>query len=150
MLLSGPITGRLKLGYLEFVAIGGDGMPSHVGELLKRLRLKAGFGLRSFAELVEMKPSNLSAIEHGRRGLPNDSDKLREIADALGLVEKSDEWKEFFDAARSPGTLPADIGHLADRKLVPALLRTIDNQNLSDDQIQRLIADLQSAEGEGS
>ena len=138
------------MGYFDFVAIGGDGMHSHVGELLKRLRLKAGFGLRSFAELVEMKPSNLSAIEHRRRGLPNDSEKLREIADALGLVEGSDEWKEFFDAARSPGTLPADIGHLADRKLVPALLRTIDNRNLSDDQIQRLIADLQSPEGAGS
>ena len=122
-------------------------MHSQVGELLKTLRLKAGFGLRGFAELVEMKPSNLSAIEHGRRGLPNDSDKLREIADALCLVEGSDEWREFFDAARSPGTLPADIVHLADRKLVPALLRTIDNRNLTDDQIEILIANLQSGKG---
>jgi transcriptional regulator with XRE-family HTH domain len=129
--------------------MGGDGMGTQVGELLKKLRLKAGFGLRGFAELIEMKPSNLSAIEHGRRGLPNDPEKLKEIADALCLVDGSEDWTEFFDAARSPGNLPADIGHLVDRKLVPALLRTIDNRNLTDDQIESLIADLQSRKGSG-
>jgi transcriptional regulator with XRE-family HTH domain len=118
-------------------------MSSHAGELLKTLRLKAGFGLRNFAELIEMQPSNLSAIEHGRRGLPTDLGRLREIADALGLVEGSDEWNQFFDAAREPGRLPADVQHLADRRLVPTLLRTLDNRNLSERQIQHLIDDLQ-------
>lgn len=119
-------------------------MSTQVGELLKKLRMKAGFGLRGFAELIEMKPSNLSAIEHGRRGPPSDSEKLKEIADALCLVEESDDWTEFFDATKSPGNLPADIGHLADRKLVLALLRTIDNQKLTENQIESLIEDLQS------
>lgn len=122
-------------------------MYSHAGELLKALRLKAGFGLRNFAELVEMQPSNVSAIEHGRRSLPDDPDKLKEIADALGLVEASKEWDEFFDIARTPGKLPADIQHLAGRRLVPALLRTIDNRNLTDEQIQRLVRDLQREAG---
>jgi len=117
-----------------------------MGELLKNLRLKAGFGLRGFAELIEMKPSNLSAIEHGRGGLPSDPEKLKKIADALCLVEGSDDWTNFFDAARSPGYLPADIGHLADRKLVLAILRTIKNRNLTDNQIENLIADIQCKE----
>jgi hypothetical protein len=33
---------------------------------------------------------------------------------------------------------------MADRKLVPALLRTIDNQQLEDDDISRLITDIEA------
>ena len=129
----------------------GERMYSHAGELLRKLRLKAGLGLRSFAEMIEMQPSNLSAIEHGRRRMPNDPQKLQEIADALGLVDRSAEWDEFFEATRTPGMLPADVEHLANRRLVPVLLRTIDNRNLTDDEIQRLICDLQGGgEGKGA
>jgi transcriptional regulator with XRE-family HTH domain len=112
------------------------------GELLRKLRLRSGFGLRKFADLIDMAPSNLSAIENGRREPPVDELKLREIATALGLSEQSEEWSEFFDAARQPGHLPADIRHIADRQLVPVLLRTIENNQLSDEQIGALITDL--------
>ncbi|MBA3315144.1 MAG: helix-turn-helix transcriptional regulator [Planctomycetaceae bacterium] len=117
------------------------------GELLKTLRLQAGFGLRRFAELIGMQPSNLSAIEHGRRPFPDDHEKVRGIADALGLVEGSDEWGEFFDAARGPGQLPADLTEFADRELVPVLLRTVKNRDLTDDEIRRLIDEFQSGKG---
>jgi transcriptional regulator with XRE-family HTH domain len=114
------------------------------GPLLRDLRLKANLGLRRFAELIDIKPSNLSDIENGRRHPPADSAKLREIAETLGLAEGSDEWQGLFDAARRRGDLPADIRHMADRKLVPALLRTIDNQQLGDDDISRLITDIEA------
>lgn len=122
-------------------------MAMHFGELLKRLRLKAGFGLRRFAELVEMAPSNLSAVENGRRQPPNDEYKLREIAMALGLSEESPEWSALFDAARRSGDLPADVRRAADRKLVPALLRTIENCQLTDEQIAALIGEIQTRHG---
>src|SRR5947209_20618538 len=105
------------------------------GPFLRDLRLKANLGLRRFAELIAIKPSNLSDIENGRRHPPADADKLQEIAEALGLTENSEEWRRLFDAARRHGSLPADIRHMADRKLVPALLRTIDNHQLGDDDI---------------
>jgi len=114
------------------------------GPFLRDLRLKANLGLRRFAELIDIKPSNLSDIETGRRHPPADSEKIREIAVALGLVEGSDEWRRLFDAARRRGDLPPDIRHMADRKLVPALLRTIEDLQLGDDDISRLITDIET------
>jgi len=112
------------------------------GELLKELRLEAGFGLSKFADLVGMKTSNLSALEHGRRNSPDDPAKLREIAEALGLEEGTEGWGRLFDAAARHDSLPADIRHMARRSLVPALLRTIDDRQLSDDEISRLIDEI--------
>ena len=57
------------------------------GPFLRDLRLKANLGLRRFADLIGVKPSNLSDIENGRRHPPGDLEKLREIAETLGLAE---------------------------------------------------------------
>ena len=117
------------------------------GEVLKRFRLRAGFGLRRFADLVGIKPSNLSAMEHGERKPPADPERLRALAEALGLVEGSADWSTFFDAAAQQGELPADIRHMANRRLVPALLRTIDDRQLSEQDLDRLIRDIQGGTG---
>jgi transcriptional regulator with XRE-family HTH domain len=119
-------------------------MARKFSSLVKKFRLKAGIGLRRFAELIEMAPSNWAAIEAGRRGLP--ADRATDIAEALGLTEGSAAWTEFFDAAKEPGEFPADVRHLAKRRLIPALLRTIDNRSLNDVEIQRLIDDIQNGE----
>ncbi len=123
-------------------------MANEFGETLKRLRLKAGFGLRRFAEIIEMPASNLSAIEHGRRHAPADVEKLREIAVALGLEEGSPEWADLFDAATRRDALPADIRHMAGRKMIPVLLRTIDNRQLDDASIGALIAEIEARPAE--
>jgi transcriptional regulator with XRE-family HTH domain len=122
-------------------------MSNTFGAVLKKLRLEAGFGLRRFAELVAMAPSNLSAIENDRRAAPEDPTKLREIADALGLAEGSAKLKLFFDAARKSGELPTDVRAMADRPLVPALLRTVENCQLTDEQIAGLIRDIEERHG---
>src|SRR2546423_553903 len=122
-------------------------MSNKFGELLKEFRLRAGFGLRRFAEIIDMRPTNLSAIEHGRRNPPGDAGRLREIAEALGLVEGSADWSRFFDAARGEEVLPADVRHLANRPLIPALLRTIDNRQLGDEEIARLIDEIEGRHG---
>jgi len=119
------------------------------GETLRTFRVRAGIGLRRFADLVNVQASNLSAVEQGRRQPPAGADQLREWADALGLVEGSEDWAVFFDAARRRGELPADVRHLADRPLVPVLLRTIDNRQLDEEQIASLIRELKSADADG-
>lgn len=65
----------------------------------------------------------------------------------LGLSEGSTEWTELFDAARRPGSLPADVQSAANRKLVSALLRTIENCQLSDKQIASLIHEIENLHG---
>ena len=111
------------------------------GVYLKKLRLRAGFGLRRFASLIEMKASNLCDIEHNRRSMPKEY--LEPVAEALGLEQASPEWNEFFELASNKNELPADVEKVAKRRFVPALLRTIDNVQLSDDDIKQLIDDIQ-------
>lgn len=111
------------------------------GGYLKELRLKAGFGLRRFANLIEMKASNLCDIEHDRRSMPREY--LEPIAEALGFEKNSPDWERFFELARKSDELPADVERIAQRRLMPALLRTIDNVQLSDDDIRKLINDIQ-------
>lgn len=111
------------------------------GQYLKQLRLAAGYGLRRFAALIEMKASNLCDIEHNRRAMP--SEYLEPVAEALGLAQRSQEWNKFFDLARKADELPADVQHVAGRRFVPALLRTINNAQLSDSEIKKLIEDIQ-------
>lgn len=111
------------------------------GEYLKMLRLNAGYGLRKFASLIEMPASNLSAIEHGRRSMSKD--KLFLVADVLGLENGTEEWNRLFDLSTQTTQLPADVEQIAGRGFIPALLRTIDNKQLTEADIKKLIEEIQ-------
>jgi len=88
-----------------------------------------------------MPASNLSAIEHGRRPIPQD--KLVLAAEILDIEKGSNEWNQFFDVGSQTNQLPADVQHIAKRGFLPALLRTIDNAQLPDEKIQQLIEEIQ-------
>ncbi len=111
------------------------------GVLLKKLRLNAGYGLRRFADLIEMPASNLCDIEHGRRNMPKNY--LESTAEALGLEKDSSNWIKLFDLAPKSDELPVDVQKIAHRRLIPALLRTVDNAQLSDRDLKKLIKDIQ-------
>ena len=119
-------------------------MKTEFGQYLKNLRLNAGFGLRKFAGLIEMPASNLSAIAHGRRAISKE--KLFLAAEVLGLENGTEEWNRLFDLSTQADQLPADVEQIASRGFIPALLRTIDNKQLTEQDIQRLIDEI---EGQG-
>ena len=110
------------------------------GEFLRSHRLKAGFGLRAFAEAAGLQPSNLSNIEHGRIAPPQDREILNRIADLLNLSEESPERATLFDlAVKGRDRLPADIAAFAARTPgIPVLLRTIENRGLSQEELAQL------------
>lgn len=118
-----------------------SGKDESFGSYLKELRLKSGFGLRRFANLIEMKASNLCDIEHNRRAMPKEY--MEPVAEVLGLEKGTPDWEKFFELACKSDELPADVQRVARRRFVPALLRTIDNVKLSDDDIKRLIGEIQ-------
>lgn len=111
------------------------------GEYLRACRLKAGLGLRSFAEAAELKPSNLSAIEYGRQPPPQNAATLTRLADALGLPPSSRDRQRLFDlaVAHKPGVLPPDVAAFAGQTPgVPVLLRTMANKRLTRRDLERL------------
>lgn len=110
------------------------------GEFLRAHRLKAGLGLRAFAEAAGLQPSNLSNMEHGRIAPPQDREILNRIADLLNLPEGSAERASLFDlAVRGRDRLPADVVAFAARTPgIPVLLRTIENRGLSEKELARL------------
>lgn len=56
---------RLKVSNIEEVS-GGFGTPSHVGAMLQRARLSAGYDLRDVAQNLRVRTAYLEAIEAGR------------------------------------------------------------------------------------
>ena len=109
------------------------------GKLLKAIRLSRGYGLKQFADMIGDLPSNLSAIEHGRRSAPASPDKLRQMADALALVDGSTEWERFFFLANQPGQLPAHVQHYAELEIFPVLCRTLNELRPTEDELKLLV-----------
>lgn len=116
------------------------------GHYLRQLRLKKGMGLRSFAKEAGILPSNLSYIETGRANPPRSGEILKRIAKALGLSEESEEWAKLFNLATRPGQMPADVQEYFEEieavDKLPLMARTIKNEKLTKQQIERLINDL--------
>ncbi|HEY2416184.1 MAG TPA: helix-turn-helix transcriptional regulator [Pirellulaceae bacterium] len=114
-------------------------MATDFGKFLKGIRMSRGYGLKQFADMIGELPSNLSAIEHGRRGAPASPEKLRQIADALALVDGSVEWERFFFLARQPGQLPAHVQHYAELEIFPVLCRTLNQMRPTEDELKILV-----------
>lgn len=116
---------------------------NNFGDFLKEQRLKAGYGLRSFADAIEMQPSNLSSVEHGRIPPPQGRDILTGIAETLGLKKGSNGWNMLFDLAveGKDTKLPQDVTAFAKSNTgIPVLLRTIENKKLTKGELKKLTA----------
>jgi len=114
--------------------------------LLKALRLKAGYGLREFADLIGESPSNYVGRETGKHGPWRQEEKLRKVANHLTLREGSDDWDAFFIAAgQNKVSLPPRYQEQMSRPFFPALLRTV--ERLSEEELREFVNDLRHKKG---
>ena len=111
------------------------------GQMLKKLRLdEAGIGLRAFAAMIEMQPSNLSNIERDRVPPPASRQAVDRICDALGLADSDLRRAQLFDlAANVANRIPADVADAVRKQPgVPVLVRTVANKQLSEKKLREL------------
>lgn len=113
-------------------------------DLLRKKRMEKGFGLREFARIIKMQPSNYCSIEAGSLTPP--SGKLDIIASALGIGKGSQEYYHFIDlASKVKDEIPPDIKNLVmTNSLIPAMLRTIENHEVGPKQLKKIIEDIRS------
>lgn len=113
-------------------------MTTTFGEFLRAQRIRAGFGLRAFAEKAGMQASNLSNMEHGRIPPPQERAILESLAELLGLADE-DRARLFDLAVAGRERLPADVATFAARTPgIPVLLRTIENRGLGRAELEKL------------
>jgi transcriptional regulator with XRE-family HTH domain len=115
----------------------------------KEMRVKKGKTLRQFCLENNLDPGNISKLERGVLPPPESSEKLASYARALGIVEGSDEWYEFFDLATvARGQVPAAI--MSNEQLVarlPIVFRTLEGKRVTPEQVDDLIALIRKNEG---
>jgi|ERR1041384_180452 transcriptional regulator with XRE-family HTH domain len=107
----------------------------------KALRKARRITLRAFCERAGADPGNISRMERGGMIPPQDRGILTRYAQALGLVEGSAEWYEFFDlAAADRGMIPQDL--MDDEALVrqlPAFFRTLRGQKPTEEELRKIV-----------
>jgi transcriptional regulator with XRE-family HTH domain len=107
----------------------------------KELRKEKRITLRAFCEAAGADPGNISRMERGGMIPPQDRLILTRYAQALGLVEGSDEWYRFFDfAAADRGMIPQDLMEDAELvKQLPAFFRTLRGQKPTEDELRKVL-----------
>lgn len=120
-------------------------MTSRFGAMVRDRRGELRLTLRAFAEQAAIDPGNLSKIERGREKPPQEEAVLDRICAALELEGSA--ARELKDIALvENGRIPTDM--LENEELMarmPVLLRTVNNQPLTDEQLAALVKAIQDA-----
>jgi transcriptional regulator with XRE-family HTH domain len=121
------------------------------GSFFKELRIRGKKTLRSFCSENGFDASNISKLERGIFPAPESSEKLEKYAKALGIKFGSEEWIEFLDLAScSRKTISLEsIENLEVVNRLPILFRTLENKNLTGEDLDRLIELIKSNESLG-
>jgi transcriptional regulator with XRE-family HTH domain len=120
-------------------------MPTTFAKFLKEKRLALDLSLREFARRVGMQPSNYCNVEADVLA-PPPAETLEKLARALGLKKGTSDYETFHDlAAEGRDEIPADVERIVkENKLIPAMLRTVEYEQLSKEQLRGIIEDLRS------
>jgi transcriptional regulator with XRE-family HTH domain len=111
------------------------------GDFIKEKRINKGISLREFCKRLEIDASNWSKIERGLLAPPQDQERLKGIAQVLGIKFGSALWKDMKDKANiDAGIIPEDI--LSDEKVLnslPIFFRTIRSEKPTPEDLDKLI-----------
>ena len=112
-------------------------------QFIKTKRLQKKIGLRAFAKIIAMQPSNYCSIEAGSLPAPS-GEKLKLISKALSLNDN--ETRQLYDlAAKSKDDIPLDLKELIKKDAVfPSLLRTVEDEEVGPQQIEAIVQDIKS------
>lgn len=112
-------------------------MATTFGQFLKEKRLALDLSLREFARQVGVQPSNYCNVEAGVLP-PPPAETLEKLAKALGLKKGAPDYETFHDlAARGRDEIPADVEQIVkENELIPAMLRTVEYEQLSKEPVQ--------------
>ena len=112
---------------------------------MKDKRLALDLSLREFARRVGMQPSNYCNVEAGVLP-PPPAETLEKLSRALGLKKGTSDYETFHDlAAKGRDEIPVDVERIVkENELIPAMLRTVEYEQLSKEQLRGIIEDLRS------
>ncbi|MBB3544031.1 MULTISPECIES: helix-turn-helix transcriptional regulator [unclassified Rhizobium] len=105
------------------------------GEAIRKLRERKGVSQKQMAAALNVSPAYLSALEHGKRGLPS-FDLLQRIAGYFNIIW--DEAEELFLLARSSDprvvvdTSGLSAEHTAFANLLAGCIRDLDQTTLGE------------------
>ena len=121
-------------------------MQNTFGGLVTARRAELRLTLRDCAIRAGIDPGNLSKIERGRLAPPQDAGLLARLVEALEL-KGSEEGQRLIDvAAVQNGRIPTDIvQNAALVGALPILLRTVNNRQLDETQVARLLEMIRDA-----
>ena len=120
-------------------------MAKTFGKFLKEKRLALDLSLREFARRVGLQPSNYCNLEADVLP-PPPVNALGRIAQALGLRQGTKDFEVFHDlAAKGRDEIPADVTRIVrENDLIPTMLRTVEYEKVTKDQLRGIIEDLKS------
>ncbi|HTV62975.1 MAG TPA: helix-turn-helix transcriptional regulator [Verrucomicrobiae bacterium] len=120
-------------------------MKKTFGQFLKMKRLALDLSLREFARKVGMQPSNYCNVESDVLP-PPPPEGLERISKVLGLKKGTPDYAKFHDlSARGRDEIPADVEQIVkENDLIPAMLRTVEYEKVTKNQLRGIIDDLRS------
>jgi len=111
------------------------------GAFVKERRIARDVSLRKFCQTINWDASNWSKIERSMLAPPQEEEKLKKIANVLGIKVGTDEWQQMIDLARiSAKRLPDDIS--SDKRIMnslPLFFRTVRSEKPTPDELDKLI-----------
>lgn len=120
-------------------------MKQTFGQFLKTKRLALDLSLREFARRVGMQPSNYCNIESDVLP-PPPAEGLERIGKVIGLKKGTPDYVKFHDlSAQGRDEIPADVERIVkENELLPAMLRTVEYEKVTKQQLRGIIEDLKS------